>query len=61
MYRETSKLLLFSDLGSDSILFKLADIFRDWENDGDDSDSLRKRIFAEIKRLLDLSTDFGFD
>ena len=61
MYRETSKLLLFSNLGSDSILFKLADIFYDWKNDADNSDSLRKRIFAQIKRLLDLSTDFGFD
>ena len=30
MFRETSNLLLYSDLGEDSILLRLADIFRDW-------------------------------
>ncbi len=31
MYKETAKLLLYSNLGSDSILLQLAEIFRDWE------------------------------
>ncbi len=61
MYRETSKLLLFSDLGDNSILLNLADIFWDWENEKDNKDSLIKRIYHEIKRLLDLATDFGFN
>ena len=30
MYRELSHLLLFSDLGEDAILVRLAEIFRDW-------------------------------
>ena len=61
MYRETSKLLLFSNLGDNSILLNLADIFWDWENEKDNKDSLIKRIYHEIKRLLDLATDFGFN
>ncbi len=29
MYREVSKLILYRDLGEDSILLNMADIFRD--------------------------------
>ena len=32
MYRETANLQLFSNLGEDAILTRLADIFRDWES-----------------------------
>lgn len=61
MYREISHLLLYSDLGEDSILVRLADILRDWEGGGCDRDALVRRIYAEIKRILDLSTVCGFD
>ena len=60
MYRELAHLLLYSDLGEDAILVRLAEIFRDWEN-GEDRDALTGRIYAQIKRLLDLSTACGFD
>ena len=33
MYREVAKLILYRDLGEDSILLKLAQIFEDFEND----------------------------
>ena len=61
MYREIAHLLLYSDLGEDSILLRLADILRDWERGGCDRDDLVRRIYAEIKRILDLSTACGFD
>ena len=61
MYREISHLLLFSDLGEDEILVQLAQIFRDWESGTCDRDSLIGRIYAQIKRLLDLATACGFD
>ena len=32
MYRETAKLLLYSNLGEDSILMKLSEIFCDWDH-----------------------------
>ena len=60
MYRELAHLLLYSDLGEGAILTRLAGIFRDWEH-GADRDELVGRIYAQIKRLLDLSTDCGFD
>ena len=60
MYRELSHLLLYSDLGEDAILTRLGEIFRDWEG-GEDRDALTGRVYAQIKRLLDLSTACGFD
>ncbi|MBQ8554958.1 MAG: ATP-binding protein [Clostridia bacterium] len=61
MYRETANLLLYSNLGADSILAQLADIFRDWEHDQCDKLQLVSRIYAQVKRLLDLATVYGFD
>ena len=61
MYRETAKLLLYSNLGEDAILTRLADIFRDWESGAADKPALISRIYAEVKRLLDLATVYGFN
>ena len=61
MHRELDHLLLFSELGEDEILVRLAEIFRDWEKGGWDRDELTGRIYRQIKRLLDLSTVCGFD
>lgn len=61
MYRETSNLLLYSDLGENAILTNLANVFRDFHEKTDDKPSLIRRIYAEIKRLLDLATKYGFD
>lgn len=84
MYKQVSKLIVYRDLGEDSILRRLADIFEDfdWYKEnvlGSSSafsaskleemkdkkhiskESLITRIYGEIKRLLDLATDYGFD
>ena len=84
MYKYVSKLIVYRELGEDSILKRLAGIFEDfgWYKENVLSDSsafsasklaeiqdkkhisketLITRIYAEIKRLLDLSTDYGFD
>lgn len=61
MYRETSNLLLYSDLGENAILTNLANVFRDFHEKTADKPSLIRRIYAEIKRLLDLATKYGFD
>lgn len=61
MYREIAHLLLYSDLGEDSILVRMAEILHDWEQGGCDRDELVRRVYAEIKRILDLSTACGFD
>ncbi len=61
MYKETAKLLLYSNLGSDSILLQLADIFRDWEGKACDKPSLVQRIYTQVKRILDVATKYGFN
>ena len=61
MYRETSRLLLFSDLGENAILCNLADIFKDFREKSADESTLIRRIYTQIKRLLDLATQYGFD
>ena len=61
MYSELASLLLYSDLDQDEILVRLSEILRDWENGISDKTTLIRRIHAQIKRLLDLSTICGFD
>ena len=61
MYKLISRLLLFGELGADSILRNVADIIRDSESENADKDELVQRSFREVKHILDLSTDCGFD
>ncbi len=84
MYKQVSKLIVYRELGEDSILKRLSSIFEDfdWYKEnvlGNSSafsaskleelkdkkhiskESLITRIYGEIKRLLDLATDYGFD
>ena len=61
MHREFSKLLLYSDLGENSILECLAEIFREWEEKTEDFNILKRKTFIQVKRLLDLATEYGFD
>ena len=61
MYKEVSKLLLYSNLGLDSILTNLCDIFKSFEEKSEDKDTLVHKIYVEMKRLLDLATQYGFD
>ncbi len=61
MYREVSKLVLFHDLGEDSILFRLAKIYEEYESHSTPVPALVTRIYGEIKRLLDLATQYGFN
>lgn len=61
MYKQCAKLILFRDLGKDSILYQLSDIFRDFDTEQDSETHLIERIYEQIKALLDLSTSYGFD
>ena len=61
MYRESAKLLLYSDLGEDSILLALAGIYRDWQEERSTPVQLLGRVNRQVKRLLDLATACGFD
>lgn len=57
MLKEVSKLLIYSDLGGDSILENLAGTIASDE----DKDTKIRKIYTEVKRILDLATSYGFD
>lgn len=61
MYREIEQLLLYSELGEDSILFALGEIYRDWEAGRADKSALTRRVYVQVKHLLDVATRYGFD
>ena len=61
MYQEVAKLVLYRDLGEDSILGKLSRIFEDFDRGESSREELITRIYEQIKALLDLSTLYGFD
>lgn len=61
MYRDIAKLVLYRNLGENSILMKLSRIFEDFDRGDCPNAELVARIYDQIKRLLDLATDYGFD
>ncbi len=61
MYREVAKLILYRDLGENSILKKLSGIFEDFDLGRASDAELTTRIYEQMKALLDLSTQYGFD
>lgn len=61
MHTLTAKLILYSNLPEDSILMRLSGIYADWTRGETDKSVLIHRCYTEIKRLLDLSTVYGFD
>lgn len=61
MYKEIAKLVLYHDLKGDTILFRLADIYKAYEEKSESESTLVTRIYKEIKCLLDLATSYGFD
>lgn len=61
MYREISRLVIYRNLGKDSILRELAACCAAFDSGETDKAALVSRIYREIHRLLDLSTQYGFD
>ena len=61
MYRLTSKLVIYRNMGEDSILFRLAGICQRFAAGNYVKENLITDIYVEIHRLLDISTRYGFD
>lgn len=61
MYRIVSKLLIYGDMPKDSILMELSDICKKAIKGNDSKEELVTRAFQQVKRLLVLATDYGFD
>ena len=68
-----SKLLMYGDMDESEILMRLAKIYKDYKELKEECDikgvssceneisNLRTSVYREIKRLLVLATDYGFD
>lgn len=61
MYRETAKLILYGNMDKDSVLMRLSAIFRDFDEKKKDNAALVQEIYTQLKRLLEIATDYGFD
>ncbi|MEE1056196.1 MAG: ATP-binding protein [Acutalibacteraceae bacterium] len=61
MDRVISKLLIYGDMPKDSILMELGDIFSGFREKSYSNSQLTAKIFTQIKRLLVLATEYGFD
>ncbi len=61
MYKLTSKLIIYSNIGEDSILMRLSEIFRRFDEGNYKKEKLAREILDEIHRLLDLATVYGFN
>lgn len=56
-----SRLLLYGDLEEASILRRLSALFQDWKSGTLPRQDLIRGLYHQVKRLLDLATDYGFD
>lgn len=61
MYRETSKLIIFCNDGKENILTRLSEVFKDFNEGASSYDDLRKRIYREVRLLLEVATKYGFN
>ena len=75
MYREVSKLIMFGDTDPDCILYQFSDIFRRFDawktmDEVDPAQATKKAqiksqliqdIYTQLKRLMIVATDYGFD
>ena len=60
MYREVAKLIIYGN-HEDTILMKMSDIFKKFDRDEETHDKLISDIYEQIKRILEVATDYGFD
>ncbi|MDY4743297.1 MAG: ATP-binding protein [Lachnospira sp.] len=60
MYREVSKLIIYGN-HEDTILMKMSEIFKRFDRDESTNDQLISDIYEQIKRILEVATDYGFD
>lgn len=61
MNKEIAELIIYGDMDKDCILYKMGEIFQRYhEKSGSDSELIQE-IYTQIKRLLIVATDYGFN
>ena len=61
MYKQLSQLLMYGDLDQEGILYQLGEIFHRYDKGDYDRMELVRDINTQIKHLLKVATDYGFD
>ena len=61
MHNIVSKLLIYGNMPEDSILMELSNIIREYKGENYKKDEIITRIYHQIKRILEISTDYAFD
>ena len=61
MYQEISQLLMYGDLDRDGILYQLGELFGEYESGQYHKMELVRDINTQVKHLLKVATDYGFD
>ena len=61
MYREIAKLLMYGDLKQDEILNRLGELFARYDSGDYNKMELVRDIHVQVKHLLEVATDYGFD
>ncbi len=61
MHKIVTRLLVYRNLDSQSILFELARIYQDFYKGSLDEETTVAALYEQIHRLLDLATSYGFD
>lgn len=61
MYKIVSRLLIYGDMPKDTILMELSDIIRKMDDGSQTKEELVTRVLTQMKRLLQVATDYGFD
>ena len=61
MHREVAKLVMYRNLEKDSILLGFSDICRDFFSGEYEKEELITRIYKEIHKLLEISTEYAFN
>lgn len=61
MYRLVSKLIIYRNIGRDSILSRMAEITKKFDSGDYEKEELTSEIYDQIHRLLDLATTYGFN
>lgn len=61
MHHEIAKLIMYGNIEEDCILYQFGEIFRKFEEGTESDTALIQNIYTQIKRLLIVATDYGFD
>ena len=67
MYHQIAKLMMYGSLREHTILYEIGEIFRrfdtrpDSQTPGSSDAELIRDIYTQIRKLLEVATDYGFD